>query len=137
MTKKKKKIILRCERIEADVPNANNRIYTRETLQHMVDRVNEAGPKRRMFGTLGQSDSNTGATKMDDASHLVLSADLDGDNHVSAEIEVLDTPPGKALEDLLASGRAEIVPVGIGSVMDGIVGPDYKLIRFDIVSRDQ
>jgi len=132
MSDEEKVVRLRCERIQADVPNLNNRVYTREHLQKMVDRANQEGPKRRLLGKLGQDDVRV---TMSNASHLVLSGRLDGD-HVSAEIEPLDTPMGRVLEDLLASGEAEIVPCGVGSLReDGVVGEDYRFISFDVVQK--
>lgn len=129
-----KKIRLRCERVQAGVSTPNGRIYSREALQHMVDRVNEKGPQRRMLGKIGQDATRV---TMRNASHLVLSARLDEDDRVSAEIEPLDTEAGRALSDLLASGEVEIVPAGIGSTRDGVVGEDYKFIRFDVVREDE
>ncbi len=88
-----------------------------------------------MLGRLGQAD--TGKLSLKDASHAVLSAKLDEDGRVSAEIEVLETEAGNTLSDWLASGNVEIVPFGIGSLQDGVVGEDYKFTRFDIVRKEE
>ena len=129
-----KRITLRCERIQADVPNLNGRTYTRKTFQQMVARVNEKGAQRRMLGKLGQDAT---PVTMCNASHLVLSGKLDEDGQISAEIEVLETEPGRTLADWLASGKdVEIVPCGVGTVgEDGVIGADYKLTRFDVVPK--
>lgn len=126
------KITLRCDRITPGVPNLNKRIYTQETIQKMVDRINEIGPDQRMLGQIGQS--YDGKTRLSEASHFVLGAQCD-ELGISGEIELLDTENGKKLASMLVSNADgyELVPRGIGTVVDGVVGSDYKILSMDVV----
>lgn len=131
-----KEFTLRCERIQPGIPNMNNRVYPRSILLKMVGQVQEKCKIGTFLGRLGTS----AATKIRirDASHLVRSVWLDADGRLSANCEVLETEKGCELGELIEKiglDQLEIIPFGIGSLRDGIIGEDYRLASLDIVQK--
>ena len=129
---------LRCERIKPGVPNLNNRVYTREILEQMAQQINERSVEARMLGRLG---TDFEPPKLIDATHMVIAASVDDDG-LLATLEVLDTPHGKALQEVLDSGsKLEVVPAGFGSLQatqrEGktvqVVQDDYQILSLDIL----
>ena len=108
---------------KADVPNSNGRIYPQAVLQKCVDDFNKANHKnlRSLVGELGQpADSIIHFTN---ASHLVTDLKLQ-DGNLMAEIEVIQTPNGKILSELLKADAVAFRPRGIGmaiaTLLDGL-----------------
>jgi len=135
-----KTFTLRCERIEADLPNMNGNIYSREVLQAIVDQVQPKIEQRRLIGRIGTSYA---PIRISEASHIVTKLDLE-DGHLVAEIEVIgNTENGQALLRMLTGSGAddmEIIPCGRGSVTvvdesTRTVGIDYRLTSLDVVSK--
>jgi hypothetical protein len=92
--------------------------------------------ERRSLGELDHPDDSV--INLKNASHLVTKMWWDGDN-VMGKIEVLDTPSGRILKDLLKSGvKLGISSRGMGSVKESMgsltVEDDFQLICFDMVS---
>ena len=137
------KITLRCVRLQPDMRNMNNRVYTRAVLEQMAAQVNEKAKNRRMLGRLGQ-DSWSDKIRISDASHLVLRADVD-EAGLFADVEVLDTPQGVELAKLLAADRDnyEVIPCGFGTCQAEtrddkivhVIQDDYEIITLDIVRK--
>jgi len=135
-----KTFTLRCERIQADVPNMNGNIYSREVLQSMCDQAQPKIEQRRLIGRLGTSSD---PIRISDASHIVTKLELD-DGHLCAEIDVLgNTEGGQALLRVLAGSGIddmEIIPYGQGSVTRVAKGTrrvedDYRLMSLDVVPK--
>ena len=123
-----------CQR--AGVKNGNGRVYPREVLQREVENYQKAVSERRSLGELDHPDDSV--INLKNASHLVTKMWWDGDN-VMGKIEVLDTPSGRILKDLLKSGvKLGISSRGMGSVKESMgsltVEDDFQLICFDMVS---
>ena len=123
-----------CQR--AGVKNGNGRIYGKETLSREVQKYQTAIKDRRSLGELDHPDDSV--INLKNASHLVSKMYWDGDN-VMGKIEVLNTPSGQILKELVKSGvQLGISSRGLGSVTekngDTIVEDDFQLICFDIVS---
>ncbi len=92
--------------------------------------------EKRALGELDHPDDSV--INLKNASHLVNKMWWDGDS-VMGKIEVLDTPSGKILKDLLNSGvKLGISSRGMGSVKESMgsltVEDDFQLICFDMVS---
>ena len=121
---------------KAGTKNGNGRIYRKETLQREVENYQKAISERRSLGELDHPDDSV--INLKNASHLVTKMWWDGDN-VMGKIEVLDTPSGKILKQLVKSGiKLGISSRGMGSVKqekgNTIVEDDFQLICFDMVS---
>ena len=116
--------------------NGNGRIYRKETLQREVENYQQAIRERRSLGELDHPDDSV--INLKNASHLATKMWWDGDN-VMAKFEVLDTPSGKILKDLVKAGiKLGISSRGLGSTKnvkgDVMVEDDFQLICFDMVS---
>jgi hypothetical protein len=121
---------------KAGTKNGNGRIYRKETLQREVENYQKAISERRSLGELDHPDDSV--INLKNASHLVTKMWWDGDS-VMGKIEVLDTPSGKILKQLVKSGiKLGISSRGMGSVKQEkgstIVEDDFQLICFDMVS---
>lgn len=116
--------------------NGNGRIYRKETLQREVENYQQAIRERRSLGELDHPDDSV--INLKNASHLATKMWWDGDN-VMAKFEVLDTPSGKILKDLVKAGvKLGISSRGLGSTKnvkgEVMVEDDFQLICFDMVS---
>ena len=123
-----------CQR--AGVKNGNGRVYPKKVLQREIENYQKAVNERRSLGELDHPDDSV--INLKNASHLVTKMWWDGDN-VMGKIEVLDTPSGRILKDLLKSGvKLGISSRGMGSVKESMgsltVEDDFQLICFDMVS---
>ena len=123
-----------CQR--AGVKNGNGRIYGKKTLSREIQKYQDAIKDRRSLGELDHPDDSV--INLKNASHLVSKMYWDGDN-VMGKIEVLNTPSGQILKELVKAGvKLGISSRGMGSVRDvngdTIVEDDFQLICFDIVS---
>jgi hypothetical protein len=111
-------------------------VYRKETLQREIKNYQKAIDERRSLGELDHPDDSV--INLKNTSHLVTRVWWQGDD-VMGKIEVLDTPSGKILKDLVkANVKLGISSRGLGSVKQEkgktIVEDDFQLICFDIVS---
>lgn len=123
-----------CQR--AGTKNGNGRIYRKETLAREVENYQKAISERRSLGELDHPDDSV--INLKNASHLATKMWWDGDN-VLAKFEVLDTPSGRILKDLIKAGvKLGISSRGLGSTKnvkgEVMVEDDFQLICFDMVS---
>ena len=121
---------------KAGTKNGNGRIYRKETLQREVENYQKAIIERRSLGELDHPDDSV--VNLKNCSHLAVKMWWEGDN-VMAKFEVLDTPSGKILKDLVkANVKLGISSRGLGSVKEEkgvtMVEDDFQLICFDMVS---
>jgi len=121
---------------KAGTKNGNGRVYRKETLQREMENYQKAIQERRSLGELDHPDDSV--INLKNASHLVTKMWWNGDS-VMGKIEVLDTPSGKILKDLIKAGiKLGISSRGLGSVRqekgETIVEDDFQLICFDMVS---
>ena len=87
-----------CQR--AGTKNGNGRIYRKQTLQREVENYQKSISERRSLGELDHPDDSV--INLKNASHLVAKMWWDGEN-VMGKIEVLNTPSGQILKDLVKS----------------------------------
>ena len=123
---------------KADTRNVNGRIYGSSLWDRVLgdDGLRHTIESRRMLGTVEHPDSGT--TTLPHISHIVTKIERVG-NDIIGEAEILNTPPGLIIQELLRKG----VPVGISSrgkgssvMKNGIeyVNPqDFILETFDFV----
>ena len=125
--------ILQC----ANVKNQNGRSYPMEILQREITNYEKVVRDRRALGELDHPETSTVA--LDRASHIITTIHWDGDT-VRGDIEILGTPKGQILLQLLDAGvRIGMSSRGVGSTESTnegteIVQDDYQLICFDAVS---
>ena len=122
---------------KAGTKNGNGRVYRKETLQREVSNYQKAVRERRSLGELDHPDDSV--VNLKNTSHLAVKLWWQGDS-VMGKFEVLDTPSGRILKDLVkADIKLGISSRGLGTVkesMEGhvVVEDDFQLICFDIVS---
>lgn len=122
---------------EAGAVNKNKRMYTYETLNNNLAKLQEAIADRRLVGELDHPTDSI--LHFANASHLVTKLWWDG-NVLMGEGEILNTPHGKVLKALVEDGvKVGISSRGVGSGKvneNGILVIDesYKLITFDVVA---
>ncbi len=123
-----------CQR--AGVRNGNGRVYPQNVLKREVENYQNLVNERRALGELDHPDDSV--VNLKNASHLCTKMWWDNDS-VMAKFQVLDTPSGRILKDLInAKIKLGISSRGLGSVKeqkgDMVVEDDFQLICFDIVS---
>jgi hypothetical protein len=121
---------------QANVRNGNGRVYPSKTLMREVKNYQKIVKERRALGELDHPE--TSVVNLSNASHLVTEIWADGDK-VMGKIEVLNTPSGKVLKELISCGvKLGISSRGMGSVREDngntMVEDDFQLICFDMVS---
>ena len=121
---------------KAGTKNGNGRVYPKSVLKREIENYQNSIRERRALGELDHPDDSV--INLKNASHLVTKMWWEGDN-VMGKIEILDTPSGRILKDLLKSGvKLGISSRGMGSVKESMgsltVEDDFQLICFDMVS---
>ncbi len=121
----------------ADVENQNGRTYPMEILQREAKKYDQVIQERRALGELDHPESPV--VNLKNASHNITEMYF-RDNDLIGTLEILSTPCGNILRELLRNGiKCGISSRGLGSVNelgDGKVEvqDDYSLICFDVVS---
>lgn len=122
----------------AEAKNQNGRVYPKEILMREVKKYADTNIKeRRALGELDHPESSI--INLKNVSHNVLEVKWKG-NDVVGVVEILPTPAGNILKELLKCGiRLGISSRGMGSVeemSEGIVQvqDDFELIGWDFVS---
>ena len=86
---------------EAEKANGNKRIYRKDTLVREVQRLQCMIGERRLIGELDHPSNEV--VHLANASHLITGLHMEG-NQVIGEAEILNTPAGKVLQELIKSG---------------------------------
>lgn len=123
----------------AESKNQNGRVYPKEILRRESDKyLTEFVKQRRAMGELDHPESSV--VNLKNVSHNIIDMSWDGDDLVGT-VEILPTPNGNILKDLLNSGiLLGISSRGLGSVKKDmregtdVVQDDFDLIAFDFVS---
>jgi hypothetical protein len=121
---------------KAETLNQNGRIYPKPILEREVRNYQKLIDENRALGECDHPD--TAVVELKNTSHIVREAYMQGDV-VYGTIEILPTPSGKIIQDLISSGvTLGISSRGVGSVQNvggnTIVQEDFQLICFDMVS---
>jgi hypothetical protein len=121
---------------KADVVNGNGRIYPHRVLVKEVQNYSKLVKERRALGELDHPEDSV--INLKNASHLVTAIWMEGQD-VKGKIQVLNTPAGKVLQELVKDNvNVGISSRGMGSVSESqgktIVEDDFQLICFDMVS---
>ena len=121
----------------ADAENQNGRIYPRSILEREANKYQQLIKERRALGELDHPDSNI--INLKNVSHNVREIHWDG-NDLVGTIEILPTPSGNILKELLRSDiLLGISSRGMGSTKEvGMnkleVQQDFELLGWDFVS---
>lgn len=131
------RLILKGPMQRAEKENQNHRVYPKRLLHREFQNYDKPIREGRAIGELDHPDTST--VSLEKASHVVREQWWDGDTWMG-KIEVLSTPMGKILENLLESGVVVgISSRGVGSTSKNesgadIVQDDFNLIAFDMVA---
>lgn len=123
----------------AEAKNFNGRVYGKELLEREAQKYDENFIReRRALGELDHPDSSV--VNLKNVSHNVKRMYWSG-NDLMGEVEILTTPSGNILKELLNCGiKLGISSRGMGSVKKNVhegtdeVQDDFELIAFDFVS---
>ena len=122
----------------AEAKNQNGRVYPKKILMREVKKYAETNIKEnRALGELDHPDSSV--INLRNVSHNVLGVEWKG-NDVVGKVEILPTPSGNILKQLLGAGiRLGISSRGLGSVEEISEGTvevqeDFELLCWDFVS---
>ena len=119
-----------------EVKNGNGRYYSKDLWNREIDKYQELVDQNRAVGELDHPESQV--VNLKNVSHNIKDMWWDGDN-VMGKIEILPTPSGNILKELIKAG----VTVGVssrgmgsleqnGNVME--VQDDFELLCWDFVS---
>ena len=123
----------------AEAENQNGRVYPRSILEREVEKYKGREIKEsRAFGELDHPESSV--VELKNTSHIIREVYWKGDD-VMGKVEVLKTPAGNILKELLEAGcTVGISSRGMGSVKESNSGKtvtvedDFDLICWDFVS---
>jgi hypothetical protein len=121
---------------EADAVNKNKRLYKKHTLERNVERLQEFIDRRMLLSALDHPSTST--QLIETACALITKLWWEG-NNLMGRAEVLRTPNGTILKNLLESGvTCSISSRGLGqgtTRADGVleIADNYQLITFDVV----
>lgn len=123
----------------AEAENQNGRVYPRSILEREVEKYKGREIKEnRAFGELDHPESSV--VELKNTSHIIRDVYWKGDD-VMGKVEVLKTPAGNILKELLEAGcTVGISSRGMGSVKEASNGKsvtvedDFDLICWDFVS---
>jgi len=132
------KIKLRGLFTEADAKNGNGRRYPKKLIEREVKKLKKIVCERRLLGELDHPSDEV--VHLSNASHLVTDLQMDG-NKVIGEVEILSTPAGKVLEELVKSGvKVGVSSRGVGTLTHVVdedvyeVNDNLNMITWDMVS---
>lgn len=123
---------------KADEPTAAGHVYPRAiwhgVVQREWDRIwgGAGAPPPKFLGVFGGDPG-----RLEDSSHYVDALGMSGD-YLEARIVLLDTPRGRALDDMLAlhlAGKAALQAStrGEGETVGGVIQPGYELRGVDFI----
>ena len=130
------KIVMKGVLQKANTLNQNGRIYPLPILQRELMNYQKFIREGRSLGELDHPDSSV--VELKNVSHIVREARMEGDV-VIGTVEILGTPSGKILQNLIESGiKLGISSRGVGTTKrqgdNQVVQDDFQLICWDFVS---
>ena len=103
--------------LQANIQNRNGRVYPMDILEREVARYHQSYVSQsRALGELGHPDGPT--LNLDKVSHLIKELYRDGNNFIG-KAEILDTPNGKIVKNLMDAGvKLGVSSRGMGSLKE-------------------
>ena len=119
--------------VEGDVPNKNKHVYPTALLKKIVDGFTPS----TLLGSIGMN-NQTAVIQLNNVSHMVTKLTMDGNNMV-ADIETLNTPQGKALEQLTEHSDIvfRLAGIGAGKVNEEgnlVIDDSYKMVTINALN---
>jgi len=119
-----------------EIKNGNGRYYSKELWDRELDKYNVLVKERRACGELDHPDSQV--INLKNVSHNITKLWWNGDNVMGA-IEILPTPSGNILKELIGAGiKVGVSSRGMGSLKQVgevlEVQDDFELLCWDFVS---
>ena len=120
----------------AEVKNGNGRYYSKDLWEREMDKYSQLIKERRSMGELDHPEATV--INLKNVSHIINEYWWDGDK-VMGKIEILPTPSGQILKELVKSGvTVGVSSRGMGSLkhVGGLmeVQDDFELLCWDFVS---
>lgn len=130
------KIIMKGILQKSETLNQNGRVYPRSILEREIRNYQKFILENRALGECDHPDSSV--VELKNVSHIIREAYMEEDI-VYGTVELLDTPCGKILQNLVEAGvTLGISSRGVGSTKDEgdmqVVQDDFQLICWDFVS---
>lgn len=111
----------------ADAPNRNKRVYPRRILERELKLYENKIAEKRAFGELDHPESNI--VNLKNACQAIIDVKWKG-NEVYGDIEVLKTPSGNIIREILLAGyRVGQSSRGLGSVEPLKEGDDDEMVE--------
>lgn len=124
--------VIRTELFKIDIPNQNNRVYTREVALKAI----EDFKSQKIMGCLGMPPD--GHVQLSLASHLASNFVIQN-NSLCCDILILDTPQGNVLRNFV--DNVEFRTAGIGKIKVGengeVVVHDFSLLSVNAIPKGQ
>lgn len=119
--------------LQSDLKNQNGRIYPEQIMSREVNRLYESKiVNSRLVGELDHP--TTSGINLDRVSHLITELKMDGKNGFG-KAKIIPTPCGNIAKSLIESGfKIGISSRALGTVKNGIVQNDLRLITADLVA---
>jgi hypothetical protein len=116
----------------------NGYIYPKEVLESSIKKLKEDIDNRRFMGELkydGYSGNERGsAVNLSSVSHIVTDIYFDNDDNLVGEIEILETPRGKDLKEII--DLVSFRPRGMGNITEDKKVENYIMISVDAISKE-
>lgn len=111
----------------ADAPNRNKRVYPKSILERELNLYSKKISEKRAFGELDHPESNI--VNLKNVCHAIIDVKWKG-NEVYGDIEVLPTPSGNIVRNILLAGfRVGQSSRGLGSVEPLTEGDDSEMVQ--------
>ena len=120
----------------AEVKNGNGRYYPKSLWEREMDKYSQSVKERRAMGELDHPESQV--INLKNVSHIITEYWWEG-NEVIGKVEILPTPSGNILKELIKAGvTVGVSSRGMGSLEEngGVmeVQDDFELLCWDFVS---
>ncbi len=116
-----------------DEPTVNGRIYPREVVEKAIE---EYMSSEAHFGELDHPENLN--INLDRVSHKVIDTFITDKGDWMARIEILKTPMGEVLEQLIANGiLPKLDPRSTGIISEDFVVSDLQIVAIDVISEAQ
>ena len=116
--------------LQADKPTANGTIYPKDILKKAVDEYNKNYVENdRALGEIQQPKNLH--TELSNIAFKINEIEQE-DDHWNAEIEILKTPQGEILKDIIDKAEYRIVTMGVGEYDKNEDGT-HTINKFEIV----
>lgn len=126
---------LRVEIFQCDVPNRNNRIYTRQVAEQIIEQQKNK-PEGTLMGEIvnerqyPSSWPPDNSVPLDRVSHTVANLRLEGD-YLVGDATILSTPQGEVLEKMITDPNLKFIQCGIGNITPEGVVSDFHIRSVD------